>query len=81
MTPASSEVQPHPRLTTLAVLMMPLHVRGDSRAAPCVRASRFSHGASGQNVNWLTPGSRKAPAVGVDADIARMHEPSSFATS
>jgi len=70
MTPASSEVQLHPRLTTLAVLMTPLHVRGDSRAAPCVRASHFSHGAISQNVNWLTLGSRKAPAVGVDADIA-----------
>jgi len=81
MTPASSEVQLHPRLTILAVLMTPLHVRGDSRATPCVRASHFSHGAISQNVNWLTPGSRKAPAVGVDADIARMHEPPSFATS
>ena len=44
-----------------------------TRAQHRARASHFSHGAIGQNVNWLTPGSRKAPAVGVGADIARMH--------
>ena len=70
MTPAASEVQLHPGLTVLVAPMTPLHVRGHSRAAPCVRASHFSHGAIGQNVNWLTAGSRKAPAVGVGADIA-----------
>jgi hypothetical protein len=73
MTPAASEVQLHPCLTILVGLMTPFHVRDDSRAAPCLRAPNFSHGAIGQNVNWLTPGSRKAPAVGVGADIARMH--------
>jgi hypothetical protein len=81
MTPAASEVQLHPCPTILAVLMTPFYFRDDSRAAPCLRAPNFSHGAIGQNVNWLTPGSRKAPAVGVGADIARMDEPSSFATS
>jgi hypothetical protein len=70
MTPAASEVQLHPGLAVLAAPMTPLHVRRHSRAAPCLRAFHFSHGAIRENVSWLTPANSKAPAVGADADMA-----------
>jgi hypothetical protein len=39
----------------------------------------FSHGAVIANVNWLTLGTRRG-CCPVNAGIARMHGPSSFAT-